>query len=114
MPESCVFCRIVEGDADARKVYETDTILAFHDRNPQAPTHILIIPKKHIARLVDVEAGDADLMGEMLVAARLIAEEQGVADGFRLVINNGVQAGQSVFHIHLHLLAGRPFHWPPG
>jgi histidine triad (HIT) family protein len=114
MPESCIFCRIVAGDADARKVYETDTILAFHDQNPQAPTHILIIPKRHIARLADVEVGDADLMGEMLVAARLIAEEQGVADGFRLVINNGVRAGQSVFHVHLHLLAGRPFRWPPG
>jgi histidine triad (HIT) family protein len=114
MPERCIFCRIAAGDADARKVYETDTILAFHDQNPQAPTHILIIPKKHIARVADVEAGDADLMGEMLVAARLIAEEQGVADGFRLVINNGTRAGQSVFHIHLHLLAGRPFRWPPG
>jgi histidine triad (HIT) family protein len=114
MPESCIFCRIAAGDAGGKKVYETDSILAFHDRNPQAPTHILIIPKKHIARIADVEPDDADLMGEMLVAAREVAEQQGVADGFRLVINNGSKAGQSVFHVHLHLLAGRPFRWPPG
>lgn len=114
MPDSCVFCRIVAGEAEARKVYETDTVLAFHDRNPQAPTHILIIPKKHIARVADIEAGDAGLMGELMVAARTIADGQGVADGFRLVVNNGARAGQSVFHIHLHLLAGRSFRWPPG
>lgn len=114
MPESCIFCQIVNGDATANKVYETDTVLAFHDQNPQAPTHILIIPKKHIARVSEVEAGDADLMGDLLVAASEIAAEQGVADGFRLVVNNGSRAGQSVFHIHLHLLAGRSFSWPPG
>ena len=110
----CVFCRIVAGQVPARKVYETATVLAFHDASPRAPTHILIIPKKHIARLADMSNGDAALMGDLMLAARDVAAQEGVSDGFRLVANNGASSGQSVFHVHLHLLAGRHMAWPPG
>ncbi len=114
MATNCIFCRIVAGQAPATKVYETDAVLAFRDATPRAPTHILIIPKKHIARLADAEPGDAPLMGDLLLAANAVAEQEGVSDGFRLVINNGSEAGQTVFHVHIHLLAGRRMNWPPG
>ena len=114
MTTDCLFCRIVAGQVPARKVYETATVLAFHDISPKAPTHILIIPKKHIARLADLADGDAALMAELMLAARDVAAQQGVSDGFRLVANNGASSGQSVFHLHLHLLAGRSMAWPPG
>lgn len=114
MEQDCIFCQIVAGEADAERVYETDTVLAFRDTNPQAPTHILIVPKKHIPRVADLQPEDAALMGDVLAAARDVAEQEGVADGFRLVMNNGRTAGQSVFHIHLHLVAGRRLTWPPG
>lgn len=110
----CVFCRIVAGLLPASKVYETEAVLAFHDASPKAPTHILIIPKKHIARLADLGDDDAGLMGELMLAVRDVAAQQGVSDGFRLVANNGASSGQSVFHIHWHLLAGRRMAWPPG
>ena len=111
---TCVFCRIVAGEIPARKVYETGTLLAFHDTSPKAPTHILLIPKKHIARLADITDEDAALMGQLILAARDVAAQQGVSDGFRLVSNNGADSGQSVFHIHWHLLGGRRMAWPPG
>ncbi len=111
---ACVFCRIVAGQLPSNKVYETETVLAFHDSSPKAPTHILIIPKKHIARLADLGDSDAALMGELILAARDVAAQQGVSDGFRLVANNGASSGQSVFHVHWHLLAGRHMGWPPG
>ena len=114
MPRHCIFCQIVAGKARARKVYETDTVLAFWDISPKAPVHILIVPKKHIARLSDLTDDDTWLMGEIVAAAKAVAEQEGVGDGFRLVANNGAQAGQSVFHIHFHLLGGRPLGWPPG
>lgn len=114
MEQDCIFCQIIAGEAQADKVYETDDVLAFRDIDPKAPVHVLIVPKKHIARIADVEPGDQDVMGALMLAAKEIAEHEGVADGFRLITNNGRRAGQSVFHIHLHLMAGRRFTWPPG
>ncbi|HWI13935.1 MAG TPA: histidine triad nucleotide-binding protein [Burkholderiales bacterium] len=98
----------------AQIIYEDDLCLAFRDINPQAPTHVLLIPKKEIPRLVDAKPEDQALLGHLLLAANKIAQQLGVADAYRLVINNGEDAGQSVFHIHFHLLAGRAFRWPPG
>ncbi|MBN1313075.1 MAG: histidine triad nucleotide-binding protein [Anaerolineae bacterium] len=114
MATDCIFCDIVAGIRPATKVYETEKVLAFRDTQPVAPTHILIVPKKHIARIADIETDDASLMGELLLAAKVIAGQEGVSDGFRLVVNNGPSAGQSIFHIHLHLLADRRMSWPPG
>lgn len=114
MPEDCIFCKILNGDIPSTRVYENDTVYAFRDVNPVAPTHILIIPRRHIERVADLEDGDAGLMGDLLLAARDVAAQEGVSEAFRLVINNGPGVGQSVFHIHLHLLAGRKLGWPPG
>ncbi len=113
--ESCIFCRIVSGDMASDKVYEDEEILAFNDINPKAPTHIVVIPKMHIATLNELEEGHAALVGKLFLAARRMAEEQGFAEaGYRTVINCNRLAGQSVFHIHLHVLAGRLMGWPPG
>ena len=109
-----LFARIIARDIPADIVYEDDLCLAFRDINPQAPTHVLIIPKKEIPRLADAQDGDQALLGHLLLAAGRIARQLGVEDAFRIAVNNGAQAGQSVFHLHLHLLAGRPFRWPPG
>jgi histidine triad (HIT) family protein len=115
MPEQdCLFCRIIAGEAPARRVYESDTIVAFHDINPQAPTHILVVPRKHIAKIAEIGDDDRGLMGDLLLSAKTIAAQEGIEGGFRLVINNGIESGQSVFHIHLHLLGGRRMRWPPG
>lgn len=114
MADSCVFCKIIAGEAPAKIIYETDTIMAFRDVHPAAPTHILIVPKKHISGLSELEPEDAALIGEIVLAAKLIAEQQETADGYRLVVNNGARAGQSVFHVHFHLLGGRKMSWPPG
>ncbi|MFP3949435.1 MAG: histidine triad nucleotide-binding protein [Gemmatimonadota bacterium] len=116
MPQDdCLFCNIVEGSMDADVVHEDEEVLAFRDINPQAPTHILVIPRKHVASVNELEDGDAALVGSLHVAARDLAREEGIADdGYRLVMNAGKGAGQSVFHIHLHLLGGRSFRWPPG
>ncbi len=111
----CLFCRIVAGEIPADKLYEDDELLAFRDVNPQAPLHALIIPKTHIATLNDATAGQAALLGRLLVVATEIAVEQGFAEaGYRTVINCNGDGGQSVYHIHLHLLAGRRLAWPPG
>ncbi len=111
----CIFCKIVQGEINADIVYQDDAILAFRDLNPQAPQHILIIPRRHIATTNDLETGDGELVGGLFLAARHIAQELGVAhDGYRLVMNCNHLAGQTVFHIHLHLLAGRAMQWPPG
>jgi histidine triad (HIT) family protein len=111
----CLFCRIVAGDIPANRIYETDQVIAFADINPQAPFHALIIPTAHIATLNDLEAGHAALMGELFLAAQAIAAREGFAvEGYRTVMNCNAGAGQTVFHIHLHLLAGRPLTWPPG
>ncbi len=110
----CIFCKIVNGDIPAKKVYEDDRFLAFRDINPQAPTHILIIPKKHIESLDMAEEEDRDLLGGLLLLAKEIARNQGLEKGYRLVINTGPDAGQEVLHLHVHLLGGRALTWPPG
>ena len=113
--DDCLFCKIATGDIPADIVYENDDVLAFRDINPQAPTHVLIIPRRHIATINDLEEGDAQIIGRLFLAAREIAAAEGFADaGYRVVMNCNAAAGQTVFHIHLHLLGGRDFTWPPG
>ncbi len=111
----CIFCKIAAGEIPADKVYEDDQILAFNDINPQAPVHVLIIPKRHVATLNDLTPEDGELIGGLYLAAKKVASDLGVADGgYRTLINCGRDGGQDVFHIHLHLLAGRRMQWPPG
>jgi len=111
----CLFCKIVAGDIPADIIYETESSIAFRDVNPQAPTHVLIIPRQHIATINDLNAGDESTVGDLYLAARKIAVEEGFADdGYRVAMNCNQAAGQTVFHIHLHLLGGRDFGWPPG
>ena len=109
-----IFTKIINKEIPADIVYEDDLCLAFRDINPQAPVHILIIPKKPLSILNDAEAEDQQLLGHLMLAAVKVADKEGVADAFRLVLNNGAGAGQEIFHMHFHLLAGRPFSWPPG
>lgn len=111
---STLFGKIIRREIPADIVYEDELCLAFRDVNPQAPTHVLVIPKQEIPRLADAQPGDQALLGHLLLAAGKVARQLGVGDAFRLAINNGAGAGQSVFHLHLHVLAGRPFQWPPG
>ena len=112
---SCLFCRIASGEIPASKVYEDDEVLAFNDINPQAPLHVLVIPKRHISTTNDLSAPDDGLVGTLVRRAGAIAREKGYADrGYRVVMNCNAEAGQTVFHIHLHLLAGRGLGWPPG
>jgi histidine triad (HIT) family protein len=113
--EDCLFCRILSGDIPAEIIHESDTAIAFRDINPQAPTHVLIIPRRHIATINDLEPGDEPVIGSLYLAAKQIAAEEGLADdGYRVVMNCNEGAGQSVFHLHLHLLGGRRLDWPPG
>jgi histidine triad (HIT) family protein len=112
--EKTIFDKIKSKEIPAKIVYEDEHVLAFHDVNPQAPVHLLIIPKKHIARISESEGRETSLLGSMILCAKELARQKQVEDGFRLVFNNGAKAGQSVFHIHLHLLAGRSMKWPPG
>jgi len=113
--DQCIFCRIVERSLPARIVFEDEEIVAFEDTHPQAPIHTLIVPRKHMESLNDAAPDDARLLGRLLIAAAQLARERGLdARGYRTVINNGSWAGQSVFHLHLHLLGGRVFRWPPG
>lgn len=115
MRNDCLFCKIAAGEMDTRVVYETDEIIAFRDINPQAPVHILIIPRKHVAAVADLKEEDTRLAGKLVLAAATIAKrEQLDREGYRLVFNNGRSAGQEIDHIHLHLLGGRQMHWPPG
>jgi histidine triad (HIT) family protein len=109
-----LFSKIIAREIPADIVYEDERCLAFRDINPQAPTHVLLIPKQEIAKLADAGAADQDLLGHLLLTAGKVARQLGVGDAFRLVVNNGADAGQTVFHLHLHILAGRPLHWPPG
>ena len=112
---SCLFCRMVAGEIPVSKVYEDDELLAFNDINPQAPLHVLIVPRRHIATLNDLATGDDALVGSMLRTAATLAATHGYAErGYRTVFNCNGDAGQTVFHIHLHLLAGRNLSWPPG
>jgi histidine triad (HIT) family protein len=108
----CVFCKIVAGQLPSKKVFETDRLLAFEDINPKAPTHILLVPKRHVVNLADGSA-DPALLGELVAASAEVARQRGVTD-YRLVTNTGAEAGQLVFHLHFHLLAGRRMGWPPG
>jgi histidine triad (HIT) family protein len=113
--DRCLFCRIISGDIPAKKQYEDDDVVAFHDINPQAPTHVLVIPRKHIASLDDLTAADVSAIGTTLLRCSAIARDLKLAaDGYRVVINTGEAAGQTVFHIHFHILGGRNFGWPPG
>lgn len=112
---NCIFCKIAAGEIPATIVHQDEHVVAFRDLNPQAPTHILIIPRRHIATVNALTAADATVVGHLFLAARQLAAELGFAeDGYRLVMNTNAAAGQTVFHIHLHLLAGRNFAWPPG
>ena len=110
----CLFCKIIEGKIPTKKVYEDEKTFAFQDINPQAPTHVLIIPKKHIVGLKEAQESDAELLGYCQIVAAKIARERGIEDSYRTVYNVGPGAGQSVFHLHLHLLGGRKLSWPPG
>jgi histidine triad (HIT) family protein len=112
---SCLFCKIAAGEIPATKVYEDDRLIAFNDINPQAPMHVLVVPKQHIATLNDLSPSEDGLVGAMVRAAAQIAKDRGFdAPGFRTVFNCNAQAGQTVFHIHLHVLGGRTLTWPPG
>jgi histidine triad (HIT) family protein len=111
----CLFCKIIERKIPGSIVYEDDRVVAFNDINPQAPTHVLVVPRRHIDSLNDLGPGDDQIVGELVRRAAAIAKERGVAaGGFRTVFNTNRDAGQTVFHIHLHLLGGRSFRWPPG
>ncbi len=109
-----LFSKIIDRKIPADIVYEDDLCLAFKDIHPQAPIHILIIPKRPIAKIVEATTADQQLLGHLMLTAGRIATDMGVSDAYRLVVNNGADAGQSVFHLHIHLLAGRSFNWPPG
>jgi len=111
----CLFCKIIKREIPASIVYEDDRVLAFNDINPQAPTHVLVVPKRHIDSLNELAVGDDATVGEMVRRAVAIAKDRGIsAGGYRTVFNTNRDAGQTVFHIHLHLLGGRGMHWPPG
>ncbi len=115
MEESCIFCKIAAGQIPSKKAYEDGRVLAFHDINAQAPAHVLIVPKKHIPSVLSLQPEDDALLSHMFRVAQKVAAELGVAEtGFRLVYNTGADAGQSVPHIHMHLLGGRELAWPPG
>ena len=112
---NCLFCRIAAGEIPAEKLHEDDDVVAFHDINPQAPTHVLIIPRRHIAALEEMTEADVATIGTTVLRATEIARKlQLEAEGYRLVVNNGEAAGQTVFHIHVHLIGGRKLKWPPG
>lgn len=114
MSSDCLFCKIGRKEILSKIAYEDDEIFAFEDISPQAPTHILICPKKHFASLNEASAEDQSVLGRLQLAAAEIARERGLLEGYRTIINNGRGAGQSVFHLHVHLLGGRAFRWPPG
>ena len=112
---SCLFCRIARGEIPATIVHQDDRLIAFRDINPQAPTHLLIIPREHVATLNDLGASHREIVGDMHLLAAALARSEGVADGgWRTVMNCGSDGGQTVFHLHLHVLGGRPLRWPPG
>ncbi len=114
MAQDCIFCKIAAGDIEADVVLENDHIIAFRDTHPAAPTHILVIPKKHIPSLTKAELADVDVLGALQLAAARLAQEQGLENGYRVVTNCGEDGGQSVPHLHYHLLGGRNLTWPPG
>ena len=110
----CIFCKIVSGEIPAHKLHEDEQAIAFADRNPQAPTHFLIVPKRHVVSLAHTAKADAALLGHLLAVAVELAAARGLGNGFRTVINSGPDGGQTVDHLHIHVLGGRQMHWPPG
>ncbi len=110
----CIFCKIIAGTIPSKKVYEDDLAYAFADIDPKAPVHLLIVPRKHIASLAEAETADIPLVGQLHAVAKHLAVEHNLTSGYRTVINTGDQGGQTVSHLHVHLLGGRPMHWPPG
>ena len=113
--EDCLFCKILDAEIPADIIFESDEAIGFRDINPQAPTHVVIIPRKHIATINDLQAGDETVVGNLFAAAKQIAQQEGIADdGYRVAMNCNEAAGQTVFHLHLHLLGGRQLGWPPG
>ena len=113
--DNCLFCKIINGDIAAKKVYENEHIIAFNDINPKAPVHILVIPKKHIRSINELNSSDINLAGEIILAAKKITKDQGIdSKGFRVVFNTNDDGGQTVYHIHMHIMGGRQMQWPPG
>jgi histidine triad (HIT) family protein len=110
----CLFCKIVTGEIPADKVLENDKFIGFRDIDPKAPTHILVIPKKHFENIIELTENDANLTSDLMMMATNVAQSEELAEGFRIVINSGKDAGQSVFHVHAHVLGGRSLTWPPG
>ncbi|MDW8086670.1 MAG: histidine triad nucleotide-binding protein [Candidatus Calescibacterium sp.] len=111
----CIFCKIVRGEVSTKKVYEDDSVLAFHDINPQAPVHILVIPKKHIPTFIDINEEDKDILMNIVNTCKKIAKDMNIDEkGFRIIINTNPHGGQTVYHLHLHMLGGRQMRWPPG
>ncbi len=110
----CLFCKIARGELSTDFLYETDRLVAFRDLNPVAPVHVLVIPKKHISSIAGLEPQDGELMGEIMLAIKEVAENEGLEKGFRVVANTGSDGGQSVHHLHFHLIGGRSLQWPPG
>ena len=114
MSQPCIFCRIAAKEVSAGIVHEDENVLAFRDLSPQAPTHVLVIPKRHVTSLSEMADADASLLGALMLAAKHVAQAAGLASGYRVVTNTGRDGGQSVGHFHLHVLGGRPMSWPPG
>ena len=113
--DNCLFCKIINGEITATKIYENEHIIAFNDIDPKAPIHILVIPKKHIRSINELNSSDINLAGEIILAAKKIAKDQGVdSKGFRVVFNTNDDGGQTVYHIHMHIMGGRQLQWPPG
>jgi histidine triad (HIT) family protein len=112
--ESCLFCKIIAGEIPSRKVYEDEHTFAFEDIDPKAPTHVLVVPKRHIEGLNTAAGNEAEIVGRCHLTAAKIARERQIEDGYRTVLNVGPKSGQSVFHLHVHLLGGRDLRWPPG
>jgi histidine triad (HIT) family protein len=111
---ACLFCKIVAGEIPSKKVFEDDRVYAFRDTNPQAPTHVLVVPRKHVASLAETSAEDQEMLGYLQLIVSRIAKNEGLSQGFRTVINTGPDGGQTVDHLHVHLLGGRAMMWPPG
>ncbi|HJQ07737.1 MAG TPA: histidine triad nucleotide-binding protein [Nocardioides sp.] len=114
MTDACLFCKIVAGEIPAEIVHESETTIAFRDLNPQAPTHVLVIPRSHYPNAAALAEGEPTTAAHLFDAAKAVAEKEGLDNGYRLVLNTGADAQQTVFHVHMHVLGGRPFGWPPG
>lgn len=114
MNDSCIFCKIAAGTAPATILHADEHVVAFRDLNPQAPTHVLLIPRRHVARLSELLPGESSVVAKIVDVANVLAREHGLAGGFRIVVNNGRRAGETVPHLHVHLLGGRALRWPPG